>query len=236
MSSNNQPPSSSSGSPEATSELNNLLQIISGTSALIENVWDGSPGSEKYFAMLRASVERAEKIISKMVERSGGSPSKVVIHPDLAAFTQPKNPSPPPAKRQCILVVDDEENVLTLCKRIFADAGFEVVTAQSGFECIDFVRRRPRAFNLILLDLTMPVMNGAETFERLRAITTDVPIVLSTGFIDKEQLQGLISAGLAGYLRKPHGPTEMVLYCKAILDSFHLSRASSGGTFQPALH
>ncbi len=235
MSSNNQPPNSSSASPESTSELNNLLQIISGTSSMIENIWDGNPGSEKYFAMLRASVDRAEKIISKMVEQAGGSASKVLIHPDLSAFTRPKNPSPPP-QRQCILIVDDEENLLTLSKRIFSDAGFEVVTAQSGFECLDFVRRRPRAFSLILLDLTMPVMNGEETFERIRALTTEVPVVLSTGFIDKEQLQRMVSAGLAGYLRKPHGPTEMVLYCKAILDSFHLSRAASGGSFQPAVH
>ena len=222
--------------PESTSELNNLLQIISNTSALIENIWDGNPGSEKYFAMLRASVERAEKIISQMVERSGGSPTKVLVHPDLAAFTRPKNPSSPFPQGQCILIVDDEEHLLTLSKRIFSDAGFEVVTAQSGFECLDFVRRRPRAFNLVLLDLTMPVMNGEEIFTRLRAITADVPVVIITGFVDKEQLQRMLSAGLAGYLRKPHSPTEMVLYCKAILDKFRLSRAGSGEHSQPTAH
>lgn len=222
--------------PEATSELNNLLQIISNTSALIENIWDGNPSSEKYFAMLRASVERAEKIISQMVERSGGSPTKVLVHPDLAAFTRPKHPSPPFPQGQCILIVDDEEHLLTLSKRIFSDAGFEVVTAQSGFECLDFVRRRPRAFNLVLLDLTMPVMNGEEIFTRLRAIIADVPIVIMTGFVDKEQLQRMLSAGLAGYLRKPHSPAEQVLYCKAILDKFRLSRAGSRGICQPVAH
>jgi CheY-like chemotaxis protein len=229
MISKNDPPSGSPVMPESTSELNNLLQIISNTSAMIENIWDGNPGSEKYFAMLRASVARAEKITAGLVERSGGSASKVMVHPDLTAFTRPKNPSPPlPSQRQCILVVDDEEHLLTLSKRIFSDAGFEVVTAQSGFECLDFFRRRPRAFSLILLDLTMPVMNGEEIFTRLRDISTDVPIVVMTGFIDKEQLQRMLSAGLAGYLRKPHSPAEMVLYCKAILDSFRLSRTGAG--------
>ena len=225
MTSKNDPPSASPVTPGSTSELNNLLQIISNTSSLIENIWDGNPGSEKYFSMLRASVERAEKITADLVERSGGAVSKVLVHPDLTAFTRPKNPSPPVSQRQCILVVDDEEALLTLSKRIFSDAGFDVVTAQSGFECLDFFRRRPRAFNLILLDLTMPVMNGEEAFTRLRAISADVPIVIMTGFIDKEQLQRMLSAGLAGYLRKPVGPTEMVLYCKAVLDSFRLSRA-----------
>ncbi|MEP6685757.1 MAG: response regulator [Verrucomicrobiota bacterium] len=234
MISKNDPPSASPVLPESTSELNNLLQIISNTSALIENIWDGNPGSEKYFAMLRASVERAEKITGDLVERSGGAASRVLVHPDLAAFTRPRNPSPPLSQRQCILVVDDEEPLLTLSKKIFSDAGFEVVTAQSGFECLDFFRRRPRAFSLILLDLTMPVMNGEETFTRARAISADVPIVVMTGFIDKEQLQRMLSAGLAGYLRKPVGPTEMVLYCKAILDSFHLSR-TGGGTHKASV-
>lgn len=213
--------------PEATSELNNLLQIISNTSGLIEKLWDGNPVSERYFAMLRASVDRAEQITAELVERSGGSASKVLLHPDLAAFTRPKNTAHSSPPRQRIMVVDDEVNLLTLSQKIFSDAGYAVVTAQSGFECLDFFRRRPRDFNLILLDLTMPVMNGEETFERLRAISTEVPVVLTTGFIDKDQLQRMLSAGLAGYLRKPHGPSEMLLYCKAILDSFHLSRAGS---------
>ena len=48
----------STPAPRETSELNNLLQIISGTTDLIENIWSGRDGSEKYFAMLRASIER----------------------------------------------------------------------------------------------------------------------------------------------------------------------------------
>ena len=48
--------------PRVASELNNLIQIISGTSELIENIWEGIEGSEKYFAMLRASILRAEQV------------------------------------------------------------------------------------------------------------------------------------------------------------------------------
>jgi CheY-like chemotaxis protein len=227
MTSKNGMPFSSRGRPEIPSELNNLLQIISNAAALIENIREGTPASEKYFAMLRASVERAEEITAQLVERSGGSASKVLIHPDLTAFTRPKSTAPPRPRKPCILVVDDEEHLRALAQMIFSEAGFEVVTAKSGFECLDFFRRRPRHFHLILLDLTMPMMNGEETFERLRAISTDVPVVLMTGFIGKEQLQRMLSGGLAGYLRKPHGSTETLSYCKAIIDNFRLSRGSA---------
>src|SRR5476649_597947 len=106
---------SESGAPAqsptaATSELNNLLEIISGTSAAIENIWDGNDGSQKYFEMLRTSVDRAAQVTAQLVEHAGGSDKKVLIHPELAAFAKKKNATAPaPARKQrSLLVVDDE--------------------------------------------------------------------------------------------------------------------------------
>ena len=211
----------------ATSELNNLLEIISGTSAAIENIWEGNNGSEKYFEMLRTSVERAAKVTAQLVEHAGGSDKKVLFHPDLAAFAPQKNtPPPPPARKQhSLLVVDDEPMALVLAKRILSEAGFEVVTAQSGFECLDLFRKRPRHFDLVLLDLTMPFMDGEETFGRLRAIQPDAVILLSTGFILQERLDRMLAAGMAGFLRKPHRPEELVANIRAVLESVKMSRA-----------
>jgi len=211
----------------ATSELNNLLEIISGTSAAIENIWDGNDGSQKYFAMLRTSVDRAAKVTAQLVEHAGGSDKKVLFHPELASFAKPRNAtSPAPVrKRQSVMVVDDEPMALVLAKRVLAGADFEVVTAQSGFECLDLFRKRPRHFDLILLDLTMPFMDGEETFTRLRSIRPDVVVLLSTGFIAQERLDRMLKAGMAGFLRKPHRPDELVANIRAVLDSLNITRA-----------
>jgi CheY-like chemotaxis protein len=213
----------------ATSELNNLLEIISGTSAAIENIWDGNDGSQKYFDMLRTSVDRAAKVTAQLVEHAGGSDKKVLFHPELASLAQPKSaaaPGPSPEKkRRSLLVVDDEPMALVLAKRVLTEAGFEVVTAQSGFECMDLFRKRPRHFDLILLDLTMPFMDGEETFSRLRSIRPDVVVLLSTGFIAQERLDRMLSAGMAGFLRKPHRPQELVANIQAILESVKMCRA-----------
>lgn len=209
----------------ATSELNNLLEIISGTSAAIENIWDGNDGSQKYFDMLRTSVDRAAKVTAQLVEHAGGSDKKVLFHPELSSFAKPKNVTEPPAKKQrSLLVVDDEPMVLVLAKRVLTEAGFEVVTAQSGFECLDLFRKRPRHFDLILLDLTMPFMDGEETFCRLRSIRPDVVVLLSTGFIAQERLDRMLGAGMAGFLRKPHRPSELVANIQAVLESVKMSR------------
>src|SRR5712691_8186717 len=211
---------------KATSELNNLLQIISGTSAEIENLWEGSDASEKYLAVLRASIERAEAVAGQLAEHAGCTEEKMLMHPELAAFIKPKSVSRMPVSKPSILVVDDEEMALTLIKSLLSEAGYRVLTAQSGFECLDLFRRQPQGYELILLDLTMPFMDGEETFHRLREIRPDVPILLCTGFIQQDRLERLMSAGLTGFLRKPLAPDEIVDHVRSTLEGLKYSRAN----------
>jgi CheY-like chemotaxis protein len=216
------------GSPDslakAASELNNLLQIISGTSSLIEDTWKGSAGSEKYLAMLRNSIERAEKVAAELVKQAGGPDERMLMRPDLAAFAKTKSAPPSSATPQSVLVVDDEKMALTLVKRILTEAGYHVATAQSGFECLDLFRAKPRAYDLVLLDLSMPFMDGEETFRRLRELRSDMPVVLCVGFIEQEKLDRLLTAGLAGFLRKPLAPDEIVSHVRLTLQSLKYSR------------
>jgi CheY-like chemotaxis protein len=215
---------------QTSSELNNLLQIISGTSLLLEKAEEGSDNSGKYRAMLRSSIERAEKVAAELAEQVGGTNTKSAMHPDLGTDNQSQS-----VTKRSILLVDDEAMALTLVKRILGDAGFEVTTAQSGFECLDLVRQRPYGFHIVLLDLTMPFMGGEETFNRLRELRPDLPVVLCTGFIQQEKLNRLMSAGLAGFLRKPIAPDEIVSHVRATLASLKYARGSFDPNSVPAV-
>ena len=126
-----------------------------------------------------------------------------------------------------ILVVDDEAAARVLAFRVFSEAGFEVATAKSGFECLDHFRKRPNWFDLIVLDLSMPYMDGEETFKRLRALNPNVVVLLSTGFLAQAQdrIDGMLAAGLAGSIRKPHRPDELLAQVNAILERVKFSRA-----------
>src|SRR5438105_112822 len=208
---------------KATSELNNLLQIISGTSAEIGNLWEGSDSSEEYLDMLRSSINRAEAVAAQLAEQAGGTDQKVLMHPELASFLKPKTITEMPRAKSTILVIDDESMALVLIKRLLGEAGYHVVTAQSGFEALDIFRRQPMAFQLVMLDLTMPFMDGEETFHRLREIRNDVPVVLCTGFIRRDRLDRLMQDGIAGFLRKPLAPDEIVDHIRAVLASLKYS-------------
>jgi CheY-like chemotaxis protein len=212
---------------KASSELNNLLQIISGTSAEIANLWEGKDGSDKYLSMLRESVSRAEVVAGQLAQQAGSTNCKAAIHPELASFAPPKkNIAAMPIAKPQVLVVDDEDVALMLLKQLLTTAGYQVSTAQSGFECLDVFRRRPLSYRLVVLDLTMPFMDGEETFHRLREINPDVPVMLCTGFIQNERLEKLMAAGLSGFLRKPFAPEEILGQIQALLESVKYARVS----------
>jgi CheY-like chemotaxis protein len=220
---------------QGTSELNNLLQIISGTSSLIQTSGGDRESSEKYLAMLRVSIERAEKVAAELTEQAGGTKQKAAVHPDLAGFVRPKTSANSVKTSQSILLVDDEQMALILVQRILSEAGYDVMTAQSGFECLDLFRQRPYGFHLVLLDLTMPFMDGEETFQRLREIRADVPVVLCTGFVQQERLDRLMNAGLVGFLRKPLAPDEIVCFVRSMLQTVKYSAANMNSGSMPAV-
>src|SRR5882724_2550869 len=180
---------------KVASELNNLIQIISGTSSLIENIWEGRPGSEKYFEMLRASIERAEQVTAQLVAQAGGTNRKRLLPSDFEQrFNEALIAGAPNQHKHSILVVDDEPMALELLHGVLSDAGYKVAVAQSGFECLDLFRRDTHAFDLILTDLSMPLMDGEETFERLRQMSPTVNVVLMAGFVDSGCHVGHISS------------------------------------------
>ena len=103
-----------------------------------------------------------------------------------------------------ILVVDDEEIVLTTANRILQAAGFTVITAKDGRQALDLFRQDPDRIACILLDLTMPHMGGDAAYRELRLIRPDVRIVLSSGYIEQDVVQRFAGKGLTGFVQKPY--------------------------------
>ena len=205
--------------PAAASELNNLLQIVGSTVSMLENIWEGTEGSEKYFEMLRVSVERAAKVTEQIARQVGGTEQKILLHPSLTTRQREPAPARPDLKiSRCILVVDDEPMALDLSEQILTSNGFTVVTAQSGVEALDYFVQKADRFDLVLLDLSMPIIDGEETLKRIRKLAPTVPVLLNTGFIDQSRLERMMTDGLAGFLRRPYRPDELLGHVRSVLN------------------
>ena len=204
-----------------TSELNNLLQIIGSTTDLMENIWEGRTDADKYFAMLRDSVQRAADLTAQMVEEAGGARQALLRPPppQQADFDAPGLvPERSAPRKPRIMIDDDEPGALLLFERLLTEAGYEVATAQSGFECLDQFTRSLPHYDLVILDLTLPFMDGEETFHRLRAIAPDMPVLLTTGFVARERLEAMLAAGLTGFMPKPVPGDELLAQVAATIN------------------
>jgi CheY-like chemotaxis protein/two-component sensor histidine kinase len=103
-----------------------------------------------------------------------------------------------------VLLVDDEETVRTVGKTMLETMGFDVLMAADGHEAVEKFREHPDGIALVLLDLTMPRMNGEEAFREIRLIKDDARVILSSGYDEQEATDHFADKGLAGFVQKPY--------------------------------
>lgn len=102
-----------------------------------------------------------------------------------------------------VLVVDDEETMRSTIARMMRKLGLDAVLTADGREAVEVFRATPELFAVVLLDLTMPHMDGEQTFTELRRLRPGVRVVLMSGFNAQEALVRFTGKGLASFLQKP---------------------------------
>lgn len=117
-----------------------------------------------------------------------------------------------------ILVVDDEDLVLEVTREILQGRGFEVLAATSGRQALELFEDR-RDISAVVLDMTMPEMDGEEVFERLRRIDPQVRVVLMSGYSRKKISKRIFDMGLGGFLHKPFRPQDLLDKLHAVLQT-----------------
>jgi PAS domain S-box-containing protein len=103
-----------------------------------------------------------------------------------------------------VLVVDDEEAVRKLCATCVRRLGFQVLSAADGEEAVELFEKHADEITCVLLDLTMPRLDGVSTFRRLKLLRPDVKVLLSSGYDKLDVTQRFTSEGVAGFIQKPY--------------------------------
>ncbi|HOT44032.1 MAG TPA: PAS domain S-box protein [Spirochaetota bacterium] len=116
-----------------------------------------------------------------------------------------------------VMLVDDEETIRALGKRMLERLGFTVVTASNGKEALDLYRERPGVFGCIILDLTMPHMDGDEAFREFRKIRNDVRVIMSSGYNEQEITRRFSDQGPSGFIQKPYQMESLAATLKEVL-------------------
>jgi CheY-like chemotaxis protein len=125
-----------------------------------------------------------------------------------------------------ILVVDDEQVVLRMAKLSLERQGYRVLVAASGPAAIRLFQGEARDVDLVVLDLSMPGMNGEETLAALQDIDPNVRAVISSGYSQAEALRTFGSRRTFGFVQKPYRPSQLAAAVKAALAGAEQRRAS----------
>jgi len=125
----------------------------------------------------------------------------------------------PASRTGCVLVVDDEETVRNVARRILVANGFSVRLAAGGVEAMHLLRDDPGGVDAVLLDLTMPDMSGTVTMQELLRIRPNLRVVLTSGYTQEEALPAAdAAAGASGFIQKPYRPADLVATIRRALD------------------
>ena len=131
-----------------------------------------------------------------------------------------------------LLWADDEIELLKPHILFLEGKGYDVSTVCSGDEALDLVKEKP--FDVVLLDENMPGLSGLETLSRIKAIRSDVPVIMITKSEEEYIMDDAIGSKIADYLIKPVNPNQILLSLKKTLDNRRLVGEKTNTAYRQA--
>jgi CheY-like chemotaxis protein len=112
-------------------------------------------------------------------------------------------PEARPERVGMILMVDDNEHVLSIGTEMIRHMGFEAIGVDGGKAAVALFEKEREKIDLVVLDIIMPDMGGGETFDRLKAIDPEVRVLLASGYSVDDHAETILARGAMGFLQKP---------------------------------
>lgn len=111
---------------------------------------------------------------------------------------------------EIVLIVDDDEAVLEIAEEFLRRAGREPRLASCGREAIDLFQKGSAEIGVVVLDLTMPDIDGREVFQSIRRVRADVPVILATGHAPDRLTANFSDDSRVSFLQKPYDPEQLL--------------------------
>jgi PAS domain S-box-containing protein len=171
-------------------------------------------------AMVFGIVKQHHGFINCYSEAGHGSAFKIYL-PAVRSETQSDQPvvtAIPQGGTETILLVDDEELIRDLGKRVLRKAGYTVLTASNGKEALELYRKEQSRIALVILDLIMPEMGGKECLERLLEINPTMKALIASGYSADGPIKGVSATGSKGFVAKPFDVRQVLELIRKALD------------------
>jgi nitrogen-specific signal transduction histidine kinase/CheY-like chemotaxis protein len=119
---------------------------------------------------------------------------------------------------ETILIVDDEQMIVDVADQMLEKMGYKVLSAGSGKEAVAIYEKKSNNIDMVILDMIMPDMSGADTFKRLIRIDPEITVLLSSGYSIDDQAEKMLNQGCKGFIQKPFNIADFSQKIREILD------------------
>jgi CheY-like chemotaxis protein len=119
---------------------------------------------------------------------------------------------------ESVLLVDDENMIIDVGQEMLKALGHEVFTARSGREAIEVYEANKEKIDIVILDMIMPDMGGGEAFDRMKEISPNIKVLLSSGYSIDGQAKEILARGCLGFMQKPFNLRDLSQKLRGILD------------------
>ncbi len=173
-----------------------------------------SQGTGMGLAAVYGTVKHHGGAINIYSEPGEGTTIRVYLPLAAAAVAQapsaaaPDRPVRPPRAAR-VLVADDEDLFRDLAREMLEADGHTVETRDNGKDAVDFFAAHAGEIDLVILDMIMPRMDGADTFRAMKEIDPGVKVLLASGYSINGKAEGLLAEGVRGFLQKPFSQTAL---------------------------
>jgi PAS domain S-box-containing protein len=157
------------------------------------------------------------------VQSQPGRGSIFRVYLPAAGLETPATPPPIPPRAaktvQAVLLVEDEDIVAEIGRKMLERLGYRVLLARSGAEALSLYARHQAEIDLVILDMIMPGMGGSTVFDRLRSINPGIPVLLSSGYSLNGQALDILKRGCRGFIQKPFNLEQLQEKIREVLSS-----------------
>ncbi|MCP3899031.1 MAG: response regulator, partial [Desulfobacteraceae bacterium] len=196
---------------------------------IIEKIFDpffttkkAGKGTGMGLSVVHGIVKKMNGAIQFESELSKGTEFNIYLPIEKKSIEESESISPIKTPKQKgneqILLVDDEEDIVTMEKRMLKNFGYQVTALTSSTEALETFHDDPNKFDIVITDMAMPNMSGEKLSAEIKKIHPDIPILLCTGYSEVMSKEKATSLGIKGFLLKPIVMEDLANKIREILD------------------
>ncbi len=179
---------------------------------------DKGEGTGMGLSVVHGIVTSLKGTITVDTELGEGATFHVILPTvEKTAETTPDVETPLPSGSECVLLVDDETEIVKMGAHMLASLGFRPVVANDGIEALRLFELNPEQFDIVITDQVMPGMTGAELTRKLKSVRPELPVILCTGFSEALTPEQAKETGVSEFMMKPIGMRQLAEAIKRAL-------------------